>query len=291
MKTLLLASGMIFAASVTPVSAVNLLLDFGNPASNSVVAAPYLALSPGHVAGGIPGGQTSWNTITTSANRSDLVYGDGSAASGVTMDLGQEGTGGNGTIDFGTNITNLALAGSGGAVPGQQSLLGTGSIYGDNSSSTAAGRDGFFGGGAATTTGAAIGVRLDGLAAGDYVAYVMARNTNSNATGYSMNMYSSVGASSSSFSFASLVAETQTNASYAAAGYSGQYNSFVEGGNYQAISFTILEGQSFFLAIDGGNDAVDRRGFLNSLQIVSVPEPSVALLGSLGLFLLFRRRA
>ncbi|MCW1914714.1 hypothetical protein OJ996_14090 [Luteolibacter sp. GHJ8] len=119
----------------------------------------------------------------------------------------------------------------------------------------------------------------------------MARNTNSNATGYSMNMYSSVGASSSSFSFASLVAETQTNASYAAAGYSGQYNSFVEGENYQAISFTILEGQSFFLAIDGGNDAVDRRGFLNSLQIVSVPEPSVALLGSLGLFLLFRRRA
>jgi hypothetical protein len=279
----LLATGM-------PASGVNLMLDFGNPAANSVVDAPYLTLSPGHASGWIPGTQTSWNTVTTSADRSDLVYANGSNASGITMDLGQESTGGNGTIDFGTNITNLTLAGSGGAVPGQQSLLGTGSIYGDNSSSTAAGRDGFFGGGTATGTGAAIGLRLDGLAAGDYVAYVMARNTNSNAVSYPMNLYSSVGGTSTSFSFSSLTPEAQANPSYASAGYLGQYNSFVEGENFQAINFTITEGQSFFLAVDGGNNAVDRRGFLNSLQIVSVPEPSSALLGAFGLLLLFRRR-
>ena len=80
------------------------------------------------------------------------------------------------------------------------------------------------------------------------------------------------------------------NPAYTSAGYSGQYNSFVEGENFQAISFTIAEGQSFFLAVDGGNDTVDRRGFLNMVQIASVPEPSVALLGAIGLLFLFRRR-
>ena len=291
MKRLPILAGAGLLLCGTPAFAVNLMLDFGNPASNSVVAAPYLTLSPGHASGAIPGAQTSWNTITTSASRSDLVDATGSAAAGITVDFGQEATGGSGTIDFGTNIGNLALAGTGGAVPGQQSLLGTGSIYGDNTSSTAAGRDGFFGSGTATGTGAAIGLRLDGLAAGEYVAYVMARNTNSNAASYPMNLYSSVGATSGSFTFSSLIAETQSNASYASAGYAGQYNSFIEGENFQAISFTIGEGESFFLAVDGGNDAVDRRGFLNALQIVSVPEPSVSLLGAFGLLFLLRRRA
>ena len=290
MKPLLLLAGAGLLLSSAPAFSANLMLDFGNPASNSVVAAPYLTLSPGHASDAIPAAQTSWNTIATSANRSDLVYADASTAGGITLDLGQESTGGNGTIDFATNIGNLTLAGSGGAVPGQQSLLGTGSIYGDNSSSTAAGRDGVFGGGTATGTGAAIGMRLDGLAVGDYVAYVMSRNTNTNAASYPMNLYSSVGAASGSFSFSSLSAEVQSNPAYASAGYSGQYNSFVEGENFQAISFSIATGQSFFLAVDGGNDAVDRRGFLNMVQIVSVPEPSVAPLGALGLLLLFRRR-
>lgn len=290
MKLIPLLAGAGLLLGSTPVFAVNLMLDFGSPAANSVVGDPYLTLSPGHASGAIPASQTTWNTIITSANRADLLYANGGAATAVTLDLGQESTGGNGTIDFGTNIGNLALAGSGGAVPSQQSLLGTGSIYGDNTSSTAAGRDGFFGGGVATTTGAAIGLRLDGLAAGNYVAYVMARNTNTNAASYPMNLYASVGAVAGNFNFSSLIAEVQSNPSYASAGYAGQYNSFVEGDNYQAITFTLGEGQSFFLAVDGGNDAVDRRGFLNSLQIVSVPEPSVALLAFPGLLLLFRRR-
>jgi hypothetical protein len=290
MKSLPLLAGAGLLLCSTPAFSVNLMLDFGNPASNSVVAAPYLTLSPGHASGSIPAAQASWNTITTSANRSDLVYADGSSASALTLDLGQESTGGNGTIDFGTAVGNLTLAGTGGAIAGQQSLLGTGSIYGDNSSSTAAGRDGFFGGGTATGTGAAMGLRLDGLTAGDYVAYVMARNTNSNAASLPMNVYSSVGATSGSFTFSSLTAELQSNPGYASAGYTGQFTSFTEGDNFLAINFTIAEGQSFFLAVDGGNDAVERRGFLNMVQIHPVPEPSVALLGAIGLLFLFRRR-
>lgn len=284
---LLVGAGLFLCSA--PVFSANLMLDFGNPASNSVVAPPYLTLSPGHANGAIAGSQTTWNTITSSANRTDLVYADGGSAGALTLDLGQESTGGNGTIDFGSAVGNLTLAGSGGAVPNQQSLLGTGSIYGDNSSSTAAGRDGFFGGGTATGTGAAIGLRLDGLAPGDYVAYVMARNTNSNAASLPMNVYSSVAATSGSFTFSSLAAAVQSNPGYASAGYAGQYNSFTEGENFLAVHFTIAAaGESFFLAVDGGNDALERRGFLNSVQIV--PEPSVALLGAIGLLFLFRRR-
>ena len=118
----------------------------------------------------------------------------------------------------------------------------------------------------------------------------MARNTNSNDVGRPMNLYSSVGSEPESFNFSSLLAEVQANTSYLTEGYAGQYNTFVEGVNFQSISFTIGEGESFFLAVDGGNNAVERRGFLNMVQIVSVPEPSVALLGALGSLLLFRRR-
>lgn len=289
MKFLPLLAGAGLSLCSTPAFSANLMLDFGNPVSNSVVAAPYLTRSPGHADHWVPADQTTWNTITTSANRSDLSYADGSAASGITLDLGQEATGGNGTIDFGTAVGNLTLAGSGGAIPNQQSLLGAGSIYGDNSSSTAAGRDGFFGGGTATGTGAAIGLRLDGLKTGDYVAYVMARNTNTNPASLPMNVYSNVGASSGSFTFSSLTAQVQSNTGYASAGYAGQYTTFTQGENFLAINFTITEaGQSFFLAVDGGNDAVERRGFLNMVQIV--PEPSVAMLGAIGFLFLFRRR-
>ncbi len=291
MKTLPILAGAGLLLCAPPTLGVNLMLDFGNPASNSVVAEPYLTLSPGHASGAIGASQTSWNTINSSATRSDLVYADGSAAGGVILTLGQEAAGGNGVIDFGTAIGNLALAGTGGAVPGQKNLLGTGSIYGDNTSSTAAGRDGFFGGGGATSNGAAIGLRLDGLAAGEYVAYVMARNTNSNAASLPMNVYSAVGASSGSFGFSSLSAGVLENPAYATAGYADQYNSFVPGDNFLAIGFTVADDEAFFLAVDGGNDAVERRGFLNSVQIAAVPEPSAALLGSLGLLLCFRRRA
>ncbi|WP_367871289.1 PEP-CTERM sorting domain-containing protein [Luteolibacter sp. Populi] len=278
---------LVFLASVAPLHAVNLMLDFGSPPANSVVAAPYLTLSPGHSTGAIPGSQTNWNTITTSDNRSDLVYANGAAA-GVTLDLGQETPGATGIIDFGTAVGAVNLAGGGGGIQGQQGLLGTGSIYGDNTSSTAVGRDGFFGAGTASTMGA-IGLRLDGLAAGDYVAYVMARNTNSNAASYPMNLYSSVGTTSTSFTMSSVTA-SQANPGYTTGAYAGQFTSFILGDNYQTISFTVAEGQSFFLAVDGGNDAVDRRGFLNALQIVSVPEPSSSALLLGGLGFLFTRR-
>jgi hypothetical protein len=278
---------LVLLASSVSVSAASLMLDFGaTPAAD-----PFLARSPGHETGAIALTETAWNTITSSASRSDLVTSSGTAASGVTLALGQEATGGSNVISFATAITNLGLAGTGGAVPGHQSLLTAGSIYGENTASTAVGRDGFFGGGTATGTGAAIGLRLDGLAAGAYAVYVMSRNTNSNASSYPMHVVATTGAPAGTFDFATLSRLIQSNNGYAAATYSGEYGAFLEGQNYVAATVTLAAGESLYIAADGGSDSIDRRGFLNAVQIVPIPEPSVALLGALGLLALaFRRR-
>ena len=270
-----------------PAFAANLMLDFGATA----VADPYLATSPGHGSGSVPAGETSWNTISSATPPASLTYSDGSTASGVVLGLGQESTGGNNIISFSTAISNVALAGGGGGTAGQQNLVTAGSIYGINSSSTAVGRDGFFGGGASTSTGAAIGMSLTGLAAGTYQVYVMARNTNSNVASYPMKIYTSVGTASGTFNFSALTASNQSNVGYATATYTGQYSNFVNGENYVEVSVTVAEGQTLFLAVDGGDNAIDRRGFLNMVQVVSIPEPAAcALLGGGFLLSALRRR-
>lgn len=271
--------------------AANLMLDFGATAA----ADPYLALSPGHNSGWVPAGQTSWNTISSATPPSSLLYSNGTIATGVVLGLGQESAGGSNIVNFSTNITNTTLAGTGGGTAGQKNLLGVGSIYGDDNTAanTAVGRDGFFGGGTATGTGAnagaAIGMSLSGLAAGNYQVYVMARNTNSNVTSNPMKVYSSVGAGSGTFDFSLLTAMNQSNVGYPSAS-TNPYNTFVNGENYVEFSITITEGQTFFLAVDGGGGGIDNRGFLNMVQIVQVPEPGSVLLGTVGLLVMFRRR-
>lgn len=268
--------------------AANLMFDFGATA----VADPYLTLSPGHSTGVIDAGQTLWNTISSATPPSSLVYSDGTAATGVVLGLGQESVGSSNIISFSTAITNTALAGTGGGTAGQKNLLTNNSIYGNDSSSTAAGRDGFFGGGGSTTTGAAIGMSLSGLAAGNYQVLVMSRNTNSNSGSSPTKIFTSVGAASGNFDFGALTATLQSNIGYATATYTNQYETFVNGENYVAINFTIAAGETFYLAVDGANDASERRGFLNMVQIVAVPEPGACILlsGSLLLFGCRRRR-
>lgn len=264
-------------------SAANLMLDFG-PAE---VGSDYQTLSPGHNSGTVPTGEVKWNQISSMTPPS-LFYGDGTATSGITLTMGQESTPGNNSVDFSTAITNLALAGSGGGTAGRQNLLTTGSIYGNNSSSTAVSRDGFFGGGSGSV-GSAVGLRLDGLASGRYLIYVMARNTNSNANpGAAMNVYANTGESSETFDFSSLSAFSQSNITYATSGYTDQYTRFVNGGNYVVIDITIEDNASLFLAVDGTGS--ENRGFLNMVQIVQIPEPASAFLGAAGFLLFFRRR-
>jgi hypothetical protein len=277
-------------------SAASLMLDFGNPAASSaagtnqspgpVAAGAYLTLSPGHALNSVPAGETSWNTITTSAARTDLVFSDSSAAAGITLTMGQEAVGGDGFLNYATAISTLNLVGSGGGTSGRQSLLGAGSIYGESRlDSTAVGRDGFFGG-----TGAAIGFRVDGLAAGDYVVYLMGRNTNSNAaTLGGMTFHVTSGTTAGTFELGnSEFSAFQANSTYTTAAYAGEYGSFLAGESYVALSVSLAAGESLFVAVDGTQSEL--RGFLNMAQIVAVPEPAAALLGSIGLLALLRRR-
>lgn len=269
---------------------INLRSTSSNAAASGDVAAPYLALSPGHDAGTIPLAETNWNNFSTTAGSSSLVNSDGTAA-GVTLTFGTEATAGSGTINLGTvtGINTTSLYGTGGATPGAQVLVGNAaSIYGNgnNSTNSSVGRAGWFGGGTATV-GNAVGLRVDGLAAGDYRIYVMARNTNSNAASLPMNLHTSTGALSSTFNFTLQTAAVQANTGYPNTNTTA-FNAFDEDNNFVAFDLTLAAGQSLFLASDGGS-ATETRGFLNMIQIVSIPEPSVCLLALAGLVPLFRR--
>ncbi len=303
MKALpVLTTSFALAAALTA-PAANLMLDFGNPTANTSVAetstsaspgpvatGSYLTLSPGHAANDVPSTETTWNTITaahpTASPNTSLSYSDGTSASGVTLVLGQEATAGNNTISYATAVASLNLIGNGGGTAGQQRMLTAGSIYGDTRlGSSAVGRDGFFGG-----TGSAMGFRLDGLAAGDYLVYLMGRNTNSNDTVLrGMAFYATTGTASDTFdNFHTAPTQFQTNATYASTGYANQYGSFVAGENYVAFNVSLTEGQSLFVAVDGTQS--EARGFLNMAQIVAVPEPAAAMLGAIGMLALLRRR-
>lgn len=296
MKTLPLLLLSIVCASQPLVAAgimINLRSTSNDPTAAGSVAAPYLALSPAHSAGAVPAAEIGWNNFSTPATAGGLIFSDGTDATGVTLTFGTETTAGSGTIDLGglTGINTSALYGSGGGTAGQQALMGDGdSIYGNgkNNTNSAVGRAGWLGGGS-TAVGSALGLRVDGLAAGDYLIYVMARNTNSNATTAApMGLYATTGASAATFNFESLAASIQSNITYAAAAPSA-YNSFVDGENFVAIQLTLTAGDSIFLA-SAGSSSAETRGFLNMVQIVPVPEPSGLLLGLVSLLPLLRRR-
>lgn len=267
----LLSLGM----SLTCASAESLLLDFGP----TTVASPYLTLDPGHNAGTISGSDTTWNVISTSVvNDTGLSYGSGVAASGLSLTLGK-GAANATSISYSAPITKLTLAGSGGGVPSYQNLLTTGSVYGDDTSSTAAGRDAFFGDNAN-----AIGLRLDGLSAGTYAVYVMARNVNTDAAQVPMNVFANAGATSGTFDFSSLTGNTELNTGYLTANYTDQYTTFQAGENYVALNVTVNSGDSLFLAVAGADSGNEPRGFMNMVQVVAVPEPGTLAILGMGMF-------
>jgi hypothetical protein len=261
--------------SAAPAFAAGVMLDFG-PSS---IDAAYLTSSPGHATSAIPAGETSWNGISTSADRSDLVYSDGASASGVTLNLGQEATAGNGIVSYTTAITKLALTGSTGSL---LSPTIAGSVYGALGGISGPGRDGIFGSGSAGA-GSAIGLRVDGLTVGSYQVLVMGRNTNTFAGGLSMNMFSSAGASSETFDFSSLTGDGIANPVSQAS-----LSAFIDGTNYASMDVSVAAGESLFIAIDGS--ATETRSFLNMVQIVSVPEPASTTLGALGFLVCALRR-
>jgi len=257
-------------AALAPASIIQ--LDFG---SNPGLVAPAGATnSPGHATALVPNAATTWNLVTTADIASGLAYADGAPATSVTIDLGHEATSANNVIAFGAtqSINGSSLSGSQGAV------LGT--------DYTGAAQDGIFANqGSSSSVNAAIGFRLDGLDAGQYTLFYVGRNTNTNTVRPAL-FYTAVGALAATFDFSALTPVTLSNANI-----SGN-NTWVAGNQYATATIDLAAGQSIFVATEGGS-ATELRGFLNSVQIVSVPEPATALaaIGALALLASRRRRA
>lgn len=249
-------AGFFLIHSVSSLSAQTLLIDFGPTAATG----DDRLVSPGHAVGAVPDSALSWNKIT--ADSSNLISSTG-ASTGVSINIGRESTAGGGTIDFDLNFGSIAGAGA-----------ATGALY----SGTKVARDGIYN----SSAGSALGVRIDGLSAGDYTLYFTARNTNTAMIGSrAERLYLNTGASASTFDFSGLTAAnyrdvSNTNSLSSATGV------FELGVSYNSISFTLLADQSVFIATDGF-EINETRGFLNSLEIVAIPEPSTyaLLLGGL----------
>lgn len=281
----------LLALGGSPAFGASIMFDFGP----TTVASPNLTLSPGHDAGTVTAGETSWNQVTSSAQQTSLNWSDGTSATGVTLTMGQ-GSKASESITYSTTATFTgSIAGNGGSafvagVTYEKLTTDKGtSIYGPATGSTTVSLDALF----SSTSDTSIGFRIDGLAAGSYLVYAMVRNTNTNApSGAGMNAYAAAGDSSSTFDFSSLTAMAQSNPGYARDPYVNEYGSFIAGENYVVtpIALTVGEDQSVFLSVEGQGAGGAGRGFINSLQIVAVPEPSVALLGIFGVFGLLRRR-
>lgn len=265
------AAAALLTASTSPLHAGNLMLDFGP----TLTASPYLTTSPGHNAGTVLSTETTWNQVTTSAQVTSLNWSDGSSATGVTLTMGQ-GTRPSGTVTFDTAATFTgSIPGNGGSATGQEKLTtnkGT-SIYGPAAGSTAATLDALF----TTTFDNAIGFRIDGLSAGNYILYVMARNTNTNAnTGAGMTVYASAAASDSTFSYSAISGASQSNLGKAAATYVNEYGSFMEGNNYVAVPVTVTQNQAVYVVSEGQGAANSSRGFINMIQIVKAVDSPFA---------------
>ncbi len=241
-----------------------LMFDFGpTSVGTATTVSPYHAGNPGFT-------DTTWNTSLGTADvaAGPLLTSDNLSAAAVALNLGR------GVVA--TTTSDLATQ------PGTSSTLGTAlssDIYGGT---TSAARDGIF------TSTVPLTLQISGLAAGTYDIYYVGRNTNrGTADNYTQIIFAGVSASAGDFNWGSYSSDTITYGSDAA---NSNTTTWVEGQNFAKLSATLGTGEVLNLAFTGGG-AEANRGFLNSLQIVAVPEPSGLLLAALsGVLLSLPRR-
>lgn len=274
LKPFLLLALALPALALSAQAQAVLQLDFGP----TTATGDSLQNSPYHIADSSFTG-TTWNQVGGTVDSvldipaGGLQWSDGTTAAGVALNLGQALANSN-TIDLATQ-------------PGRSTALGAGSNTGVYAG-TSVGRDGIFSGAVGDGQRRAIGLQITGLSAGIYEIYVTARNTSTAFSAHDQHIYVGTAAGSGNFGYtAGLSSSTLTYD--LGSSFTG---SWVEGQNYAKFTVTLAEGEVLNLATDGTNG----RGFLNSVQIVSViPEPSSAglLVGGIAIVLagLRRRRA
>lgn len=281
-KTLLLTIGAV-GLLTAPSNAASLLLDFGTGSASSfsgVATETEAEKTPGYLS---HLGEKTYN-YGNSATLSSLKYGDNSDATGISVKIAAESTIGNNTINFasGPALNFASVTGSAISVPG--------SAYSGNSPA----RQSIFRNSSGGGDNSAMGVSITGLAAGTYTIFMVGRNTNAGSTDTPANFYLSTvnGGMPSSYLFAGEGNTTQQTAGATHTSASLNGLTFTAGVTHVEFTVTLTENQTLLLASEGtGND--EMRGFINSIEIVQVPEPSAAILsfGTIGLLALRRRRS
>mgnify|MGYP001027571174 CR=1 FL=1 len=219
--------------------AIALMLDFG-PTSSS--GSEYS--SPAHETEAINQTQTGWNHLSTSGSSSgivsSLIFSDSSNASGVSLTYGSSALGVK-SIDFTASIGNTSALGS----SANTGVYSSGSVATDAIWNLSGG-----------SNDRSIGIRVDGLGAGDYKVFIMARNTSTSSAG--MNTYAITDSSASSFNYSSespVLINNDITANWS------------ETGNYSEFDLTLASGESIYVISDGATSG-ENRGFLNAIQIV-----------------------
>lgn len=232
---------------------VVLQLDFGN-------AGTYVGnLAPAGVS------DTIWNGVPNGDVFSGLVYGDGSAATGISVELGAAVTPGN-AINF---LTDDARSDAGNIE--DQGVA----IYDTDLTD-----DWVF-----DSSNADLGARITGLAAGVYDVYAVTREPNQLTRTYDVGIGTFAAADANNISSGS--AQLTTTAVGDATGATA----FIAGQNFAVTRVTITDSTDFIgIVVDPTNE---RFATLGAVQIVgvAVPEPSsLALLSIGGLGFILRRR-
>jgi hypothetical protein len=265
---LLVATVLSFTASTTEAAIVKVLqLDFGP----TTVTGADLANSPLHTVAPTFS-DTTWNQVQTTDVGSGLLWSDATDATGVSLDLGRSNN---------NNVINFADQ------PGSSSAL-AGSVNDGVFGGTSVGRDGVFHGTSAQNN--RIGLTLTGLPLGIYDIYVVAINTSIAFDDNRRTMAVGALATASAPTLDTTSLPTLTIANHG----TGLTTSWSDGLNFRkltvALSSTNPDLTIFTFGPTDLQTSSEPRGFLNSVQVVLIPEPASLMLMGLGSVLILARR-